>query len=182
MSIANGATNPFCAQKIRQAGSLSDMRSALTRTIVPRYHSRSFCPELTVDTDEELCEKRSPKPTSRRGSTAKFPSAPSSFSMGRSKAVGIIASLQSDPTAHAEIVALQSGREEHRKLSAEWRRSIFDDRAVRDVRRRYGSRAYRAGWSMARADPKAGAVDSHFGICTTDFLNHRVRSRQEGHP
>ena len=30
-------------------------------------------------------------------------------------------------------------------------------------------------------DPKAGAVETHFGICSTDFLNHQSNDRRR-HP
>ena len=79
----------------------------------------------------------------------------------------------SDPTAHAEIVAL---REAARKLGnyrlndavvystiepcAMCAGALIQARVRRLV---YGAR-----------DERAGAIDSHFGICATDFLNHRI--------
>ncbi len=79
----------------------------------------------------------------------------------------------SDPTAHAEIVAL---RDAARRLGnyrivgatlystiepcAMCAGAILHARIARLV---YGA-----------TDPKAGAVTTHFEICSTDFLNHRV--------
>jgi tRNA(adenine34) deaminase len=79
-----------------------------------------------------------------------------------------------DPTAHAEVVAL---REASRAMSnyrltgatlyvtiepcAMCAGAIVHARIERLV---YGAR-----------DPKAGAVATHFGICTAEFLNHRVK-------
>jgi tRNA(adenine34) deaminase len=78
-----------------------------------------------------------------------------------------------DPTAHAEIVALRAAAKavgNHRLSGATLyvtlepcamcAGAIVQARVARLV---YGAR-----------DPKAGAVDSYFGICTTEFLNHRV--------
>ena len=78
-----------------------------------------------------------------------------------------------DPTAHAEIVAL---REAARKLGnyrlndvvvystiepcAMCAGALIQARVRRLV---YGAR-----------DERAGAVESHFQICETDFLNHRI--------
>jgi tRNA(adenine34) deaminase len=78
-----------------------------------------------------------------------------------------------DPTAHAEIVAL---REAARKLGnfrltdavayatiepcAMCAGALIQARVKRLV---YGAR-----------DERAGAVESHFEICDTDFLNHRI--------
>jgi len=80
---------------------------------------------------------------------------------------------EQDPTAHAEIVAL---REAARKLGnfrlidavayatiepcAMCAGALIQARVKRLV---YGAR-----------DERAGAVESHFRICDTDFLNHRI--------
>ncbi len=78
-----------------------------------------------------------------------------------------------DPTAHAEIVALRAAAQavgNHRlpgatlyvtlEPCAMCAGAIIQARIARLV---YGA-----------VDPKAGGVTSHFGVCTTDFLNHRV--------
>lgn len=78
-----------------------------------------------------------------------------------------------DPTAHAEIVAL---REAARKVGnyritnavvystiepcVMCAGALIQARVKRLV---YGAR-----------DERAGAVESHFGVCDTDFLNHRI--------
>jgi tRNA(adenine34) deaminase len=78
-----------------------------------------------------------------------------------------------DPTAHAEIVAL-------RKAAAKVGNYRLPDAVVystiepcvmcagaliqaRVSRLVYGAR-----------DERAGAIESHFGVCDTDFLNHRI--------
>ena len=78
-----------------------------------------------------------------------------------------------DPTAHAEIVALR----EAAALAGNYRLTeavvystiepcvmcagaLIQARVKRLV---YGAR-----------DERAGAVESHFGVCDTDFLNHRI--------
>lgn len=78
-----------------------------------------------------------------------------------------------DPTAHAEIVALRkAGREiGNYRLVGSTLYSTIEPCAMcagaivhsRVRRLVYGAR-----------DPKAGAVDTHFGICASDALNHRV--------
>ena len=79
----------------------------------------------------------------------------------------------SDPTAHAEIVALREAAKAigNYRLNGAVLYSTIEPCAMcagalvhaRISRLVYGAR-----------DPKAGAVETHFGICTTDFLNHRV--------
>lgn len=79
----------------------------------------------------------------------------------------------SDPTAHAEIVALrEAGRSAgNYRLTGATMYSTIEPCAMcagalvqaRLARLVYGAK-----------DPKAGAVETHFGICSTDFLNHRV--------
>ncbi len=78
-----------------------------------------------------------------------------------------------DPTAHAEIVALRNAS----KIIGNYRLTdavvystiepcamcagaLIQARVKRLV---YGAR-----------DERAGAVESHFGICSTEFLNHRI--------
>jgi len=78
-----------------------------------------------------------------------------------------------DPTAHAEIVALRDAS----KIAGNYRLTNVDVYSTIEpcamcagaliqarVRRLvYGAR-----------DERAGAVESHFGICDTEFLNHRI--------
>ena len=78
-----------------------------------------------------------------------------------------------DPTAHAEIVALRLAAQAigNYRLNGATLYSTIEPCAMcagalvhaRIARLVYGAR-----------DLKAGAVESHLGICTTDFLNHRV--------
>src|SRR4029077_7671764 len=78
-----------------------------------------------------------------------------------------------DPTAHAEIVALREAAAKvgnYRLTNATVYSTIepcvmcagalIQARVKRLV---YGAR-----------DERAGAVESHFGVCETDFLNHRI--------
>ena len=79
----------------------------------------------------------------------------------------------SDPTAHAEIVALREAARAigNYRLAGVTLYSTIEPCAMcagalvhaRISRLVYGAK-----------DPKAGAVDTHFGICATDFLNHQV--------
>lgn len=79
----------------------------------------------------------------------------------------------SDPTAHAEIVALREAAQSlgNYRLTGATLYSTIEPCAMcagailhaRIARLVYGA-----------DDPKAGAVMTHFGICSTDFLNHRV--------
>ena len=81
--------------------------------------------------------------------------------------------LDRDPTAHAEVVALrEAGRKvDNFRLTDAVVYSTIEPCAMcagaliqaRVKRLVYGAR-----------DEKAGAIDSHFGICSTDFLNHRI--------
>jgi len=78
-----------------------------------------------------------------------------------------------DPTAHAEIIALREAAKAvgNYRLNGAVLYSTIEPCAMcagalvhaRIARLVYGAR-----------DPKAGAVETHFGICTTDFLNHQV--------
>ena len=79
----------------------------------------------------------------------------------------------SDPTAHAEIVALRKAAlvAGNYRLTGATLYSTIEPCAMcagalvhaRIERLVYGAK-----------DPKAGAVETHFAICTTDFLNHQV--------
>src|SRR3989442_598125 len=78
-----------------------------------------------------------------------------------------------DPTAHAEIVALREAAREvgNYRLADAIVYSTIEPCAMcagaliqaRVLRLVYGA-----------VDEKAGAIDSHFGICSSDQLNHRV--------
>ena len=80
---------------------------------------------------------------------------------------------RTDPTAHAEVMALREAAKSagNYRLTGAILYSTIEPCAMcagaiihsRIERLVYGT-----------ADPKAGAVDTHFGICTTDFLNHKV--------
>ena len=79
----------------------------------------------------------------------------------------------SDPTAHAEIVALREAARAlgNYRLTGATLYSTIEPCVMcagaivhaRIERLVYGAK-----------DEKAGAVDTHFGICATDFLNHRA--------
>lgn len=79
----------------------------------------------------------------------------------------------SDPTAHAEIVALREAARAtgNYRLTGATLYSTIEPCAMcagalvhaRVERLVYGAK-----------DPKAGAVETHFGICTTEFLNHKL--------
>ena len=87
---------------------------------------------------------------------------------GRNAVIGL-----SDPTAHAEIVALRDAARAigNYRLTGATVFSTIEPCAMcagalvhaRVARLVYGAR-----------DPKAGGVETHFGICTADFLNHQV--------
>ncbi|HSB09986.1 MAG TPA: tRNA adenosine(34) deaminase TadA [Blastocatellia bacterium] len=87
---------------------------------------------------------------------------------GRNAVIGT-----NDPSAHAEIVALREAARAigNYRLTGSTLYSTIEPCAMcagalvhaRVARLVYGAK-----------DPKAGAVESHLGICTTDFLNHRV--------
>jgi tRNA(adenine34) deaminase len=78
-----------------------------------------------------------------------------------------------DPTAHAEIVALReaAGKVRNYRLTDAVVYSTIEPCVMcagaliqaRVSRLVYGAR-----------DERAGAVASHFGVCDTDFLNHRI--------
>ena len=87
---------------------------------------------------------------------------------GRNAVIG-----SSDPSAHAEIVALReaAGALNNYRLPGATLYSTIEPCAMcagaivhaRIERLVFGAR-----------DPKAGAVETFFQICSTDFLNHRV--------
>ena len=81
--------------------------------------------------------------------------------------------MDRDPTAHAEIVALRdAGRliDNFRLLDAVVYSTIEPCAMCAGalIQARVRRLVYGA------PDEKAGAVHSHFGICNTDFLNHRI--------
>ena len=78
-----------------------------------------------------------------------------------------------DPTAHAEIVALREAASKvgNYRLSDAVVYSTIEPCAMCAgalIQARVSRLVYGA-W-----DERAGAVDSHFGICDTEFLNHRI--------
>ena len=81
--------------------------------------------------------------------------------------------LDNDPTAHAEVVALrEAGRKiENFRLADAVVYSTIEPCAMCAgalIQARVKRLVYGA------PDDKAGAIDSHFGICNTEFLNHRI--------
>ena len=79
----------------------------------------------------------------------------------------------SDPTAHAEIIALREASRAmgNYRLTSGTMYSTIEPCAMcagAIVHARIERLVYGA------PDLKAGAVDTHFGICSTDFLNHQV--------
>jgi len=87
---------------------------------------------------------------------------------GRNLVIG-----SSDPTAHAEIVALREAASAltNYRLTGAALYSTIEPCAMcagAIVHARIGRLVYGA------VDPKAGAVETFFQICSTDFLNHRV--------
>lgn len=87
---------------------------------------------------------------------------------GRNRVIG-----SSDPTAHAEVVALREAglaignyRLTGATLYSTVEPCVMCAGAI--VHARVERLVYGA------ADPKAGAVVTHLGICTSDFLNHKV--------
>lgn len=79
----------------------------------------------------------------------------------------------SDPTAHAEIVAMREAAKAigNYRLTGATLYSTIEPCAMcagAIIHARIERVVYGA------ADEKAGAVDTHFGICATEFLNHRA--------
>jgi tRNA(adenine34) deaminase len=79
----------------------------------------------------------------------------------------------SDPTAHAEIMALRKAAKAvgNYRLTGGVLYSTIEP-CVMCAGAIVHSRLARLVYGTS--DPKAGAVASHFGICSTDLLNHRV--------
>jgi tRNA(adenine34) deaminase len=78
-----------------------------------------------------------------------------------------------DPTAHAEVVALRKAASAigNYRLIGTTMYSTIEPCAMCAgalVHARIERLVYGAD------DPKAGAVETHFGICSADFLNHQV--------
>jgi tRNA(adenine34) deaminase len=89
-------------------------------------------------------------------------------SRGRNRVIGL-----SDPTAHAEVIALREAGIAigNYRLTGAALYSTIEPCAMcagAIVHARVERLVYGA------ADPKAGAVVTHLGICTSDFLNHKV--------
>ncbi len=78
-----------------------------------------------------------------------------------------------DPTAHAEIIALrEAGRKiENYRLTGATVYSTVEPCAM-CAGALIQARVHRLVYGAQ--DEKAGAVESHFRICNTDFLNHRI--------
>lgn len=79
-----------------------------------------------------------------------------------------------DPTAHAEIVAMREAARAtgNYRLTGATMYSTIEPCAMCAgalIHARIRQLVFGA------TDERAGAVTTHFGICTTDFLNHRVR-------
>lgn len=79
-----------------------------------------------------------------------------------------------DPTAHAEIIALRKASQQigNYRLASATVYSTIEPCAMCAgalIQARVPLLVYGA------RDEKAGAVDSHFGICNSDKLNHRVQ-------
>ena len=79
-----------------------------------------------------------------------------------------------DPTAHAEIVALRAAaaKVDNYRLTNATVYSTIEPCAMCAgalIQARVPLLVYGAD------DEKAGAVESHFGICSSDWLNHRVQ-------
>jgi tRNA(adenine34) deaminase len=79
----------------------------------------------------------------------------------------------SDPTAHAEIIAIRAAarRIGNYRLTGSTMYTTIEPCAMcagAIVHARIGRLVFGA------RDPRAGAVLSHFGVCTTEFLNHRL--------
>ena len=93
---------------------------------------------------------------------------------GRSSRAGAQrADRASDPTAHAEVVALRAaGRE--RQLPADRRDALRDGGAVRDVLRGRAARAGRAGRLRGARTRRPARWSRCTGSSTTPRLNHRI--------
>ena len=79
----------------------------------------------------------------------------------------------SDPTAHAELVAIRDAatRIHNYRITGSTLYTTIEPCTMcagAIVHARVGRLVFGA------RDPRAGAVRTHFEVCTTDFLNHRV--------
>src|SRR5215471_2659794 len=79
----------------------------------------------------------------------------------------------SDPTAHAEVVAL---REAARVIGNYRLTGVTVYSTIEPCAMCAGAMVHArvARLVYGAPDPKTGAVVTHLGICTTDFLNHKV--------
>ena len=87
---------------------------------------------------------------------------------GRNRVIG-----PPDPTAHAEVMALRSAAEtigNYRLVGSTLYSTI--EPCVMCAGAIVHARVQRLVYGAP--DPKAGAVDTHFGICSSSELNHRV--------
>ena len=78
-----------------------------------------------------------------------------------------------DPTAHAEIVALRDAS----RIAGNYRLTGVDVYSTIEPCAMCAGALIQARVSRliyGARDERAGAVDSHFRICDTDFLNHRI--------
>jgi tRNA(adenine34) deaminase len=78
-----------------------------------------------------------------------------------------------DPTAHAEIVALRDAS----KIAGNYRlTNVAVYSTIEPCAMCAGAliQARVRRLIYGASDERAGAVESHFGICSTDFLNHRI--------
>ena len=78
-----------------------------------------------------------------------------------------------DPSAHAEVMAIRMAAKSigNYRLTGSTLYSTIEPCAMCAgtlIHARIGRLVYGA------PDPRAGAVDTHFGICGADFLNHQV--------
>jgi tRNA(adenine34) deaminase len=90
------------------------------------------------------------------------------ISRGRNAMIGT-----NDPTAHAEVVALRKAASaigNYRLIGATMYSTI--EPCAMCAGALVHARVERL--LFGAKDPKAGAVETHFGICTADFLNHQV--------
>lgn len=81
--------------------------------------------------------------------------------------------IDGDPVAHAEVIAL---REAAKKIGNYRLSDVVVYSTIEPCAMCAGAliQARVARLVYGAPDERAGAVDSHFGICSTDFLNHRV--------
>ena len=87
---------------------------------------------------------------------------------------GNLTRTDQDPTAHAEVVAL---REASRKISNYRMPAAVVYSTIEPCVMCAGAliQARVARLVYGAADERAGAVESRFRVCDTDFLNHRIK-------